>query len=210
MLGMKDFPFVLPLDPTCRASSLDHGHETSWRRERFFFNDRLSWLDDLLDRGGLVALVHHVCWRVRWWWRCIVSHATCDRLLGSHFVLKRLTELKELPALDEEMRGFSSSVLVDVGVPGASPVEHFFRRKRRLITTPVPLRLWPRIAASASTTASIVIVPLPWSVVVVVAVVVYVAYCYHIYCIRVFVAVSASFLLRAGVELIFWVDLTVC
>jgi hypothetical protein len=118
---MKDFPSALPLDPICRASSLDHGHEASWWRERFFFDDRLSWFDDMLDRGGLVALLHHVCQRVRWWWRCIVSHATCDRLLGSHLVLKRLAEPKELPALDEEMRGFSPSVLVDVGVPGTPP-----------------------------------------------------------------------------------------
>jgi hypothetical protein len=118
---MKDFPSALPLDPIFRASSLDHGHEASWWRERFFFDDRLSWFDDMLDRGGLVALLHHVCQRVRWWWWCIVSHATCDRLLGSHLVLKRLAEPKELPALDEEMRGFSPSVLVDVGVPGTPP-----------------------------------------------------------------------------------------
>jgi hypothetical protein len=46
--------------------------------------------------------------------------------------------------------------------------------------------------------------------VVVIVVVVYIACCYHICCIRIFVAVSASFLLRAGVELVFWVDVTVC
>jgi hypothetical protein len=86
---MKDFPSALPLDPIYRASSLDHGHEASWWWERFFF-------DDMLDCGGLEALLHHVCRRVSWWWRCIVSHATCDRLLGSHLVLKRLTGLKEL------------------------------------------------------------------------------------------------------------------
>jgi hypothetical protein len=124
---MKYFLSALPLDLICRASSLDHGHKTSWRWECFFYNDRLSRLDDMLDRGGLVALLHHVCRWVRWWWWCIVSHATCDRLLGSHLILKRLTEPKGLPALDEEMREFSSSVLVDAGVPGTPSVEHFFR-----------------------------------------------------------------------------------
>jgi hypothetical protein len=191
-------------------SSLDHGHKTSWWRECFFFDDRLSWFDDMLDCGGLVALLHHVRRWVRWWWWCIVSHATCDRLLGSHLVLKRLTEPKELPALDEEMRGFLPSILVDVGVPGTPSVEHFFCRKWRLITTPMPLCFWPRIAVGASTTASVVIVPLPWSIVVVIMVIVYVAYCYHIRRIRIFVAVSTSFLPRAGVELILWVDVTVC
>jgi hypothetical protein len=127
MLGVKDFSSTLPLDPICRASSLNHGHEASWRRERFFFNDRLSWFDNMLDRGGLVALLHHICRRVRWWRRCIVRHATCNRLLGSHLVLKRLTEPKELPAFDEKMRGFSPPVLVDVGVPGTPSAEHFFR-----------------------------------------------------------------------------------
>jgi hypothetical protein len=205
---MKDFSSALPLDPICRAPSLDHGHKTSWQWECFYFDYRLSQFDDMLDRGGLVALLHHVRRWVRWWWQCIVSHATCDRLLGSHLVLKRLTEPKELPSLDEEMRGFSSSVLVNVGVPGTPSAEHFFRRKRQLIMTLTPLRFWPRIAAGASTT-SIVIVPLPWSVVVVVAVLVYVACCYHICRICVLVAVSASFLLRAGVELILWVDVTV-
>jgi hypothetical protein len=127
MLSVKDFSSALPLDPICWASSLDHGHETTWHWERFFFDGRLSWFDDMLDHGGLVALLHHVCWRVTWWRRCIVSHATCNRLLGSHLVLKCLTEPKELPALDEEMRGFLPPVLVDVGVPCTPFIEHFFR-----------------------------------------------------------------------------------
>jgi hypothetical protein len=46
--------------------------------------------------------------------------------------------------------------------------------------------------------------------VVLIAVVVYVACYYHICRICVFVAVSASFLPRARVELIFWVDVMVC
>jgi hypothetical protein len=207
---MKDFSSALPLDPICRVSSLDHGYETSWRRERFFFDGRLSRLDDMLDRGGLVALLHHVCRRVRRWRRCIVSYATWDRLLGPHLVLKHLAEPKELPALNKEMRGFSPPVLVDVGVPGTPSVEHFFRRKWRCITTPMPFCFWPRVAAGASTTASVVVVPLPWSIMVVIAVVVYVACCYHIRRFRILVAVSVSFLPRARVELILRVDVVVC
>jgi hypothetical protein len=61
MLGVENFPFALPLDPICRAPSLDHGHETSWQRECFFFDDRLPWFANMLDHGGLVALLHHVC-----------------------------------------------------------------------------------------------------------------------------------------------------
>jgi hypothetical protein len=72
-------------------------------------------------------LLHHVCWRVRRWRRRVVGHTTCDRLLGPHLVLKLLTEPKELPALDKEMRGFSPPVLIDVGVPGTPSVEHLFR-----------------------------------------------------------------------------------
>jgi hypothetical protein len=191
MLGMKDFSSMLPLDPICRASPLNHGYETSWRRERFFFDGRLSWLNDMLDRGGLVALLHHVCRQVRRWWRCIVSHATCDRLLGPHLVLKRLTKPKKLPALDKEMRGLSPPILVDVGVPGTSSFEHLFRRKWWCITTLTPFRFWPRVVAGAYTAASVVVVPLPWSVMVVIAVIVYVACYYHICRIHILVAVSA-------------------
>jgi hypothetical protein len=66
VLGVKDFSSALPLDPICQESSLNHGHKASWWRERFFFDGRLPWFDDMLDRGGLVALLHHVCQRVRW------------------------------------------------------------------------------------------------------------------------------------------------
>jgi hypothetical protein len=38
MLGMENFPSALLLDPIYRAPSLDHGHETSWQRESFFFD----------------------------------------------------------------------------------------------------------------------------------------------------------------------------
>jgi hypothetical protein len=117
----------------------------------------------MLNRGGLVALLHHVCWRVRGWQRCVVGHATCDRLLGPHLVLKRLTEPKELPALDKEMRGFSPPILVDVGVSGTPSIEHLFHRKWRCITTLTPFRPCSRVTAGASTTASVVVVPLPGS-----------------------------------------------
>jgi hypothetical protein len=108
------------------------------------------------------------------------------------------------------MCGFLPPVLVDIGVSGTPSVEHFLRQKRWLIATSAPLHFWPRIAASTSTTAFVVIIPLPWSIVVVIAVIVYVACCYHICCVCVFIAVSASFLPGAGVELIFWVDVVVC
>jgi hypothetical protein len=81
----------------------------------------------MLDRGGLMALLYHVCWWVRRWRRHVIGHATCDRLLGPHPVLKSLTKSKELPALDKEMRRFSPPILVDVGVPGTSFVEHLLR-----------------------------------------------------------------------------------
>jgi hypothetical protein len=70
-------------------------------------------------------LLHHVCQRIRWWGRCIVSYATCNRLFRSHLVLKRLTEPKKFLALDEKMCGFSSPVLVDVGVPGTPESAYF-------------------------------------------------------------------------------------
>jgi hypothetical protein len=60
MLGVKNFSAALPLNPIRRASSLDHRYETSWWREHFFFDGWLSRLD-MLDRGSLMALLHHVC-----------------------------------------------------------------------------------------------------------------------------------------------------
>jgi hypothetical protein len=123
---VKDLSCALPLDLIRRASSLDHGHEASWWWERLFFDDWLSWLD-LLDRGGLVALLYHVCQRVRWWWWSVVSYRTYHRLLCLHPLLKCSTKAKEFPALDEEMSRFSHSILVDVGVPCAPSIEHLLR-----------------------------------------------------------------------------------
>jgi hypothetical protein len=191
MLGVKNLSATLPLNP-CRGSSLDHWHKASPRWECLFFDDRLTRFGDMLDCSGLVALLHHVRWRVRRWRWCVVDHATCDWLLGPHLVLKSLTEPKELPALDKKVRGFPPPVLVDVGVPGTPSVEHLLRRKWRCIATSMPFRSWPRVAAGAS--AAVVIVPLSWSIMVVVAVVVCVACCYHVRCVCILVAVSTSFL----------------
>jgi hypothetical protein len=101
MLGVENLPSTLPLDTICWAPPLDHRHETSWWRKCFFFDDRLPRLYDVLDRGGLMAVLHDIWWRIGWWWWCVVSHGACDGLLGSHLLLKRLAELKEFPALDE-------------------------------------------------------------------------------------------------------------
>jgi hypothetical protein len=153
---MENLPSVLPLDTICRAPSLDHWNETSWWRKCFFFDDRLSWLYDVPDCGGLMAVLHDVWWRIGWWWWCVVSHGAYDRLLGSHLLLKRLAKPKKFPALDEKMCWFSPSILVDVGVPGAPSVEHFFHQNWWLITMLTPLRFWPRITAGTFATASIV------------------------------------------------------
>jgi hypothetical protein len=68
VFGVKHFSCAFSLNFIRRTPPLDHGHETSWRRELFFLVGRLSLLD-LLDRGGLVALLYDVCWWVqrRWW-----------------------------------------------------------------------------------------------------------------------------------------------
>jgi hypothetical protein len=104
-------------------TSLNHGHEASWWREHLFFDGRLPRLD-VLDRGGLVALLYHVCWRVRWW--SIVSYRTCHWMLGLHPLLKCSTEAKEFPALNEEMSGSSDPIFVEVRVSCARPIEHLF------------------------------------------------------------------------------------
>jgi hypothetical protein len=57
VLGMENLPSALPLDMICRAPPLDHGHKTTWWWKCFFFDDQLPWLDDVLDRGGLMALL---------------------------------------------------------------------------------------------------------------------------------------------------------
>jgi hypothetical protein len=103
VLGVENFSSVFPLDTVCQTSPLDHWHKTTWWWKWFFFDYRLLRLDDMLDCGGLMALLHHVRWRIWWLWWCIISHSTCDRLLGSHILLKRLTKPKDFSALDEEM-----------------------------------------------------------------------------------------------------------
>jgi hypothetical protein len=117
---VKDLSCALPLNPIHRTSSLDHGHKSPWWQEHLFFDGWLLWLD-LLDRGGLVALLHHVRRRVRWCWWTIVSYHTCHRLLCLHPFLKCSTKAKEFPALNEEMSRSLHSIFVDVGVPCAPP-----------------------------------------------------------------------------------------
>jgi hypothetical protein len=123
---MEYLPCTLPLDFVRRAPSLNHGHKASWWQEHLFFDGWLPWLD-LLDRGGLMALLYHICWRVRWWWWSVVSYRTCHRLLGLHPLLKCSTEAKEFSALNEEMSGSSYPILIEVCVSSASPIEHLFR-----------------------------------------------------------------------------------
>jgi hypothetical protein len=152
--------------------------------------------------------LHHVHRRIRWCWWSVVSYHTCHRLLCLHPFLKCSTEAKEFPALNEEMSRSSHSILVDVGVPCASPIEHLFRRRQWLITASAPLCFWPRIAASASATVAVVVVPTSWSIAVTVAVLIHVACCYHIRGVHVIVAVPTTFLLGASVKLIFCVNVT--
>jgi hypothetical protein len=80
MFGMKNLPSSLPLDAVCRAPSLDHRHKTTWWRECFFLDDLLPWFDEVLDHGGLMAMLHRVWWWDTWWRRCVVSHDAYNRL----------------------------------------------------------------------------------------------------------------------------------
>jgi hypothetical protein len=117
---MEYLSCMLPLDFICWAPSLNHGYEASWWWERLFFDGWVPWLD-LLDRGGLMALLYHVCrWVRRWWWS-VVSYRTCHRLLGLHPLLKCSTEVKEFLALNEEMSGSSHSIFIEVRVSYAPP-----------------------------------------------------------------------------------------
>jgi hypothetical protein len=125
VFGVEYLSCTLPLDFIRRAPSLNHGHKASWWQERLFFDGWLPWLN-LLDRGGLMALLYHVCWRVRRWWWSVVSYCTCHRLLGLHPLLKCSTEAKEFPALDEEMSGSSYAIFIEVRMSCAPPIEHLF------------------------------------------------------------------------------------
>jgi hypothetical protein len=74
-----------------------------WWREHFFLDDRLLRLDEVQDRGGLMAVLHCVWWRIRWRRWCVVSHGASDGLFRPHLFLKHLAEPKEFPVLDKEM-----------------------------------------------------------------------------------------------------------
>jgi hypothetical protein len=125
MLSVKDLPRALPLDLVRRAPSLNHGHESSWWRERLLFVGWLPWLA-VLDCSGLVALLDHVHWWIGWRWWSVVSYRTGHRLLSLHSLLKRSTEMKKFSALDEEVSGSSNSIFIEVRVPCAPSIEHLF------------------------------------------------------------------------------------
>jgi hypothetical protein len=125
MFGMENLSCTFPLNSVRRAPSLNHGHESSWWRECFFFGSWLSWLA-LLDCSSLVALLHHICWRIRRRRWSIVSYCTGHMLLGLHPFLECSAEMKEFPALDEEMCRSLDAVFIEVSVPCASSIEHLF------------------------------------------------------------------------------------
>jgi hypothetical protein len=125
VLGVEHLPCAFPLDFVHRAPSLNHGHESSWWQECLLFVSWLPWLA-VLDCSGLVALLDHVRWWIRWWWWSVESYRTGHRLLGLHSLLKRSTEMEEFSALDEEVSGSSNSIFVEVRVPCAPSIEHLF------------------------------------------------------------------------------------
>jgi hypothetical protein len=73
-------PSSLPLNVVCWVPSLDHRHKTMWRQECFFLDDLLPRFNEVLDRGGMMAMLHRIWWWVKWRRRCVVSHGACDRL----------------------------------------------------------------------------------------------------------------------------------
>jgi hypothetical protein len=122
---MENLSCALPLDLVCRVPSLNHGHESSCWQKYLFFGSWLPWLA-MLDCRSLVALLHHVRWRIRRRRWSIVSYRTGHWLLGLHPFLKCSTETKKFPALNEEMCGSSDSVFIEVRVPCAPSIEHLF------------------------------------------------------------------------------------
>jgi hypothetical protein len=102
VLGVEHFPCALPLDFVRRTPSLNHGHESSWWRERLLFVSWLPWLT-VLDCSSLMTLLDYVCWRIRQRRWSIVSYRASHWLLGLHPLLECSTEAKEFPALNKEM-----------------------------------------------------------------------------------------------------------
>ena len=154
---MENLPCTLPLDFVRRAPSLNHEHETSRWRELFFLVGRLSRLD-LLDRGGLVALLYDVRWWVRRRWWSVVGYRPRHWLLGAHPLLECTVEAKELSTFDEEVCRPSYSVLVEICMPRASAIKHLLCRQLWLSST--PLLAWLRVTAGTSAAAAMVIVSL--------------------------------------------------
>jgi hypothetical protein len=158
VFGVKHFSCALPLDFIRRVPPLNHGHETSWWRELFFLIGRLSRLD-LLNHGGLVALLYDVHRRVRWQGWSVESYCTHHWLLGLHPLLKCSAETEEFSTLDKEVHGPSYSILVEVRMSCASAIEHLLCRQLWLIAMSAPLCSWLRVMAGASATAAVVVVP---------------------------------------------------
>jgi hypothetical protein len=51
-----------------------------WWGEFFFLDDMLLRLNEVLDRGSLMAMLRCFWWRIRRRWWCFVSHGAYDRL----------------------------------------------------------------------------------------------------------------------------------
>jgi hypothetical protein len=85
----------------------------------------LLWLA-VLDCSGLVTLLDHIHRRIRWRRWSVVSYRASHWLLGLHPLLKRSTEAKEFPALNEEMCRSLDAIFIEVSVPCAPSIEHLF------------------------------------------------------------------------------------
>jgi hypothetical protein len=60
VFGLKHFPSTFSLNAIRRASSLDHRYIATWWREHFLIDSLLLWFDEVLDCGGLMAIVAFV------------------------------------------------------------------------------------------------------------------------------------------------------
>jgi hypothetical protein len=78
---------------------------TTWRRERFFLDDLLSWFEEVLNHCGLMAMLWRIWWWIRWRWRSIEGYSSRNGLevglIRVHFLLECLAEPNKLTTLDE-------------------------------------------------------------------------------------------------------------